>query len=162
MSKIRILKRLMISGLLLAGSGAALAADVGVSISVGQPGFYGRIDIGDYPYPLPRVIYSRPIIVHRHADIYEPIYLRVPPGHAKRWSHYCGRYDACDYPVYFVQDSWYHKEYVPIYRERYYGNYNKGHGGDRDRRYERDDRGGDRHDRDKGRSKGNGHGKGRD
>ena len=29
----------------------ALEADVGVSVSIGQPGFYGRIDIGDYPYP---------------------------------------------------------------------------------------------------------------
>ncbi len=158
MSHIRVLKHFLISGLLLITCGAAYAADVGVSISIGQPGFYGRIDIGDYPYPVPRVIYSRPIIVHRHVDVYEPIYLRVPPGHAKRWSHYCGRYDACDYPVYFVQDSWYHNEYVPVYRERHYGSgsYNKGHGGDRDRRYERDDRGGDHHDR------GNGRGKDRD
>ena len=161
MSNIRVLKHFLISGLLLASCGTASAADVGVSISVGQPGFYGRIDIGDYPYPVPRVIYSRPIIVHRHADVYEPIYLRVPPGHAKRWSHYCGRYDACDYPVYFVQDNWYHNEYVPVYRERYYdsGSYNRGHGGDRDHRYERDDRGGDRHDRGNSPSKGNGHGK---
>jgi len=29
----------------------AHAADVGVSISVGQPGFYGQIDIGDFPQP---------------------------------------------------------------------------------------------------------------
>ena len=27
----------------------ALATDVGVSVSVGQPGFYGRIDIGSLP-----------------------------------------------------------------------------------------------------------------
>ena len=165
MRNIRILKRLLISGLLLATSGTALAADVGVSISVGQPGFYGRIDIGDYPYPVPRVIYSRPIMVHRHVDVYEPLYLRVPPGHAKNWSRYCGRYDACDYPVYFVQDSWYRNEYVPIYRERYYGNnsYNRGHGGDRDGRYERDDRG-DHYERGNNHGKGNGHGnsKGRD
>jgi hypothetical protein len=26
----------------------ALAADVGVSVSIGQPGFYGQLDIGDY------------------------------------------------------------------------------------------------------------------
>jgi len=41
----------------------ALAADVGVSISVGQPGFYGRLDIGDFPYP--RLIYPQP-----PADLY--------------------------------------------------------------------------------------------
>jgi hypothetical protein len=92
-----VLKRFLISGLLLAASGTALAADVGVSISVGQPGFYGRIDIGDYPYPQPRLIYSNPIIVHRHPGVYyEPLYLRVPPGHAKKletplWSLQCLR-----------------------------------------------------------------------
>lgn len=43
----------------------ALAADVDVSVTIGQPGFYGRIDIGDYPYPQPRVIYSQPRIVER-------------------------------------------------------------------------------------------------
>ena len=164
MSNIRALKRLLISGLLLATSGTALAADVGVSISVGQPGFYGRIDIGDYPYPVPRVIYSRPIMVHRHVDVYEPLYLRVPPGHAKNWSRYCGRYDACDYPVYFVQDSWYHNEYVPVYRERHYGHgsYNRGYDGDRDHRYDRGDRDerGDRGDRGDRRERGNGHGRG--
>jgi hypothetical protein len=28
----------------------AVTADVGVSVSIGQPGFYGRIDLGDVPY----------------------------------------------------------------------------------------------------------------
>ena len=83
----------------------AQAADVGVSISVGQPGFYGRIDIGNMPqpvlmYPQPVVIQPAPVRVVR-----EPLYLRVPPGHARKWSRYCGRYNACGYPVYFVQDG---------------------------------------------------------
>lgn len=164
MKNMRILKRLIISGFLLAASGSALAADVGVSISIGQPGFYGRLDIGDYPYPPPRVIYGSPIIVHRHVDMYEPLYLRVPPGHAKHWSRFCGRYDACDHPVYFVRDDWYRNEYVPAYRDRHgYGRY------DRDDRYERgdrDDRGGrydrdDRGDRREGGKK-HGHGRGHD
>ena len=30
---------------------SAVAADVGVSISIGQPGFYGQLDIGDFPQP---------------------------------------------------------------------------------------------------------------
>jgi len=33
----------------------ALAADVGISVSIGQPGFYGQLDIGEFPAP--RVIY---------------------------------------------------------------------------------------------------------
>lgn len=150
MDRMRILKRFLIPSFLLIASGSALAADVGVSISVGQPGFYGRIDIGDYPYPQPRVIYSRPIIVHRQVDVYEPLYLRVPPGHAKNWRRYCGRYDACGYPVYFVQDSWYHNDYVPYYRERHGDNY---------RHY--DEGGHDRGEHDHGHGNRNGHDRGR-
>lgn len=118
------------AGLLMLASSSVFATDVGVSISIGQPGFYGRIDIGDYPYPQPRVIYQKPIIIHRHAEVYEPIYLRVPPGHAKNWSRYCSRYHACGQPVYFVQDHWYHNEYAPIYRERHEEHYRgrEGHG----------------------------------
>ncbi|MDP3743168.1 MAG: hypothetical protein Q8Q76_02370 [Methylotenera sp.] len=96
----------------------AIAADVGVSVSIGQPGFYGRIDIGDYPYPQPRVIYRQPRVVERVYIESEPIYLRVPPGHAKNWSKHCRKYNACGERVYFVQDSWYNHEYAPRYQER--------------------------------------------
>jgi hypothetical protein len=124
MNNMRHLKYFLIVGLLAIASSTASATDVGVSISIGQPGFYGRIDIGDYPYPQPRFIYNRPIIVHHHIDVYEePLYLRVPLGHAKNWSRYCSRYNACGHPVYFVQDSWYHNEYAPIYRERHDNTY---------------------------------------
>ncbi|MCL4470116.1 MAG: hypothetical protein ACYC05_06990 [Sulfuricella sp.] len=95
----------------------ALAADVGVSISVGQPGFYGRIDIGGYPPP--QVIYSQPMVIGRVPMNRPPIYLRVPPGHAKHWSRHCHEYNACGERVYFVQDNWYQREYVPRYREQY-------------------------------------------
>jgi hypothetical protein len=116
-------------------------ADVGVSVSVGQPGFYGQIDIGDYA-PQPQVIYAQPVIIHPVQVRPAPIYLHVPPGHAKRWSSYCGRYNACGRPVYFVQDSWYNDVYSPKYREYrerggpdhhdkshdYHGPKGKGHG----------------------------------
>lgn len=94
-----------------------LAADVGVSVSVGQPGFYGRIDISDYPYPQPVVIYRQPRVVERVYIEREPIYLRVPSGHARNWRKNCYKYHACGERVYFVQDSWYHRDYVPLYRE---------------------------------------------
>ena len=43
-------------------STSALAAtDVGVSVSVNQPGFYGRIDLGNQPPPM--VIYAEPVII---------------------------------------------------------------------------------------------------
>jgi hypothetical protein len=104
----------------------AHAADVGVSVTVGHPGFYGRIDISDYPYPQPRVIYHQPRMIERVYIEREPIYLRVPPGHARNWRKHCYKYHACDERVYFVQDNWYHREYVPHYRE-YHREYHHDH-----------------------------------
>ncbi len=120
------------------------SAQAGVSVSIGQPGFYGQLDIGDY-YPRPQVLYADPRVIYvepayRYA---QPIYLRVPPGHAKRWSNYCGRYNACGRPVYFVQDNWYQNVYAPRYQD-----YRQR--GDDGRRYDRDywSRNDDRHDHD--------------
>jgi hypothetical protein len=96
---------------------SAHAADVGVSVNISEPGFYGRIDIGRVPapvliYPQPMIIEQRPLSVSR-----QPIYLHVPPGHEKNWDKHCHRYNACGQPVYFVQEGWYRDVYVP----RYYG-----------------------------------------
>lgn len=154
MMNTNFLKRFLIAGLLLTSASGAFATDVGVSISIGQPGFYGQIDIGDYPYPQPRLIYREPIIVHRHVGVmYEPIYLRVPPGHYKNWRRYCGRYNACGRQVYFVQDRWYHQEFSPQYRQYHRDDYYNHHD-DEDRRDW------DHHDKNRGKGKnGNGHGK---
>lgn len=128
----------------LAGSAApALAADVGVSITVGQPGFYGRIDVEEAPRP--RVIYAQPRIVERVEVQSAPIYLHVRPGHARNWSRHCYKYNACNQRVYFVNDNWYNTVYVPHYREygdyrdeRHDGRHNKH--GYRRHRHDRDDR----------------------
>lgn len=107
----------------------ALAADVGLSVSIGEPGFYGRLDIGDYPQP--RVIYSQPRVIGLVSIDSSPVYLRVPPGHRKNWAKHCGEYNACDDRVYFVQDAWYNNEYAPRYQEQHRGdNGNDGHGND--------------------------------
>jgi len=90
----------------------------GVSISIGEPGFYGRLDIGGYPAP--RLIHPDPVIVHRVKTWYPPIYLRVPPGHIKNWYRYCDRYGACGRPVYFIDDGWYNDVYAPRYRSHHY------------------------------------------
>ncbi len=90
-------------------------ANAGVSISVGEPGFYGRIDIGNFPAP--RLVREQPIIVRPVKVWYPPIYLRVPPGHIKKWHRYCDRYNACGRPVYFIDDYWYRDVYVPRYRK---------------------------------------------
>jgi hypothetical protein len=68
----------------------------------------------------------------------EPIYLHVPPGHAKNWSKHCRKYNACDRPVYFVQDSWYNQVYVPRYRESHGGGHGQGHGNDHGNGHEKD------------------------
>ena len=141
------MKRLLIAAALtIAAASPALAADVGVSISIGNPGFYGRIDIGDYPQP--RLIYHEPRLIQRVAPR-EPIYLHVPPGHAKNWRKHCGKYDACGERVYFVQDSWYNQVYVPRYQERHDDRRDKG---EKDKREKKDRRGGqnDHHDNDRG------------
>lgn len=117
----------------------AFAADVGVSVTIGQPGFYGTIEIGDYPRP--RVIYAEPKIIRRAPmQVVEPIYMRVPPGHARNWRKHCGKYDACGRPVYFVQDSWYNNVYVPHYHERSRGD-GRGRDDHQGRNYNDDDRG---------------------
>ncbi|NMG74022.1 hypothetical protein [Aromatoleum diolicum] len=137
------MKRLIFAAALAAATIPVLGADVGVSISIGDPGFYGRLDIGDYPRP--QVIYRRAVAIERVPVSRPPIYLRVPPGHAKNWRRHCHKYDACGERVYFVQSNWYNREYVPRYRERH----GDGRDGRRDERRgdqrwdERDDRHGD-------------------
>jgi hypothetical protein len=102
--------------LLLAAAAAlpAAAADVGVSISVSEPGLYGRIDIGRFPQP--QLVVAQPVVVQRPTVVVaqpQPVYLWVPPGHRKNWSKHCSAYGACAAPVYFVQDDWYDQHVMP-------------------------------------------------
>ena len=118
---------------------AAMAAEPYVNATVGgvlAPGVYGQIQIGNAPPP--PVLYPQPVIISRSQVLVqqEPMYLYVPPGHAKKWSKHCGKYNACGRPVYFVNMDRYQRE--------------------RD-----DDRQGDNdrgHGNGKGKSKGKGHG----
>jgi len=140
------MKRLFIAAAFtLAAASPALAADVGVSISIGDPGFYGRIDIGDYPRP--RLMYSEPRVIYREAAR-APIYLHVPPGHAKNWRKHCGKYNACGERVYFVQDSWYNQVYVPRYQERH----DDRRSGRKDERRDKHQKDRNSHDRNNGRN----------
>jgi hypothetical protein len=119
------MKRIAIAALFTFASSVAVAADVGVSISVGQPGFYGRIDIGNAPPPV--LVYPQPVMIQQVRGV-QPVYLNVPPGHAKDWRKHCSKYNACAQPVYFVKDDWYNTVYVPHYQsEKGKGN-GKGNG----------------------------------
>jgi hypothetical protein len=129
----------------------AFAADVGVSITIGEPGFYGQLDLGNYGRP--PVIYSRPVTITRgrYGTSLEPLYLRVPQGHSRDWKRYCGRYDACGRPVYFVRDDWYRNTYAPRYRD----DHREVHRDNRDDRHDNDNRN-DRDDRNEHDDRGHG------
>jgi hypothetical protein len=174
------MKTLLIAASLLAATFSNVAtAGTNVSVSIGQPGFYGRIDLGGAPPPA--VVYAEPVIVERAPRYMDapPIYLRVPVVQQRSWKRYCRNYGACGQRVLFVQDSWYRNDFAPRYH-REHGNPHRERviverrdvRGDHDRHDNRhDDRrnehNNDRHDdrgngRGNGNGNGNGHGHGRD
>lgn len=95
---------------------AAIAADIDVRvIAAGEvaPGVYGRVEFGSGARP--PLVYAEPVVIVRPAPsvIVQPVYLHVPPGHAKNWSKHCKHYNACSQPVYFVRSSEYDKPKKP-------------------------------------------------
>jgi hypothetical protein len=88
-------------------SACSAMAVTNVSVSINQPGVYGRVDIGE-PVPQRAWVNPRPVIIQPGPAVYErqPIYLYVPPAQSSNWARYCGRYSACGQPVIFVQDGW--------------------------------------------------------
>jgi len=138
-------KRLLVALIASAVAVPAFGTDVSASIGISQPGFYGQINIGDFPRPA--VIYAQPVWVQRPPRVVQvqPIYLRVPPGHEKHWSKHCGKYGACGQPVYFVREDWYQTQYVPRYQQQEY--YARGESDERD----------SKHGHGKGKDKGHGH-----
>lgn len=130
------MKRFLLAVIGAVATVPAVAADVSASVAISQPGFYGQINIGDFPRPT--VIYAEPLWVERPRKVVyvEPIYLRVPPGHEKHWSKHCGRYNACGRPVYFVREEWYQTVYVPRHKGQDY--YARGDSHDSDGKHGRD------------------------
>lgn len=102
------MKKLLVSLLAAVAAAPAIAADIGVSIEIAQPGVYGRIDVGRFPQP--RVILPQPVIIEPPRVVVQPVqpvYMWVPPGHRKNWKKHCREYNACGVPVYFVRHDWY-------------------------------------------------------
>src|ERR1700686_2035111 len=105
------------------------------------PGVYGHVVLGNRPPPA--LVYAQPVVavpvVVAEPVPMEPIYLHVPPGHAKNWRKHCQEYNACNRPVYFVRSA----EYEPGYRpERRHEEHEHAHHGDHgDREDDRGDRG---------------------
>lgn len=117
----------------------SFAGDLGINVILSgevKPGIYGQVQIGNSPRPV--VVYEQPKVIvidkrHRHE---EPIYLHVPPGHAKHWDKHCREYHACERRVYFVRSVEYEPEYQREH-ERHNHDHNdkhkhsKGHGKDK-------------------------------
>lgn len=147
------MKRFLFAAL-LAAAVPAIAADVGVSIQISEPGVYGRIDIGRFPQP--QVVVAQPVWVQRPVHVVQrpdPVYLWVPPGHRKNWRLHCRDYNACGVPVYFVRHDWYdshvrnHDRRVDRREDRRDDRQDRRDDRRDDRHDRRDDRRDDRHDR---------------
>ncbi|VTU25138.1 hypothetical protein [Variovorax sp. PBL-E5] len=150
------MKKILTLMLAVAALGSANAQpSVGVSIGINQPGVYGRINIGDLPRPA--LILPQPVIIAPAPVQRPPIYLYVPAAHQQNWRRYCGRYNACGQPVYFVQESWVRQRY-----EAEHPGWGRGrHRGWEDHGHRDHDRGWDHeHDRGHGHDRGPGHGRG--
>ena len=111
------MKKLLAALALISAGYAATtqAADVGFSINIGQPGYYGQLDMGRVGPP--QVVYRQPVVVERRYWNPAPMYVRVPQYQYGNWRRYCGGYNACGRPVYFVRDDWYRNVYAPRYHE---------------------------------------------
>lgn len=97
---------------LLMCTSIAQADDLGINVVLEgelKSGVYGRVELGKNSHP--EVIYSEPrvVVVEEHMDRH-PVYLHVPPGHAKHWDKHCHEYHACSRPVYFIMSDEYREK----------------------------------------------------
>ncbi len=109
-----------------AACAAPVFAGTSVSVRIGEPGFYGQLDIGGYGAP--QVLYRQPVLVQHRNWYPAPVYLRVPQYQSGNWRRYCGMYNACSRPVYFVRDDWYRNVYAPRYYQKHGHGNGTGHG----------------------------------
>ena len=127
--------RSMVLSALVTGAAAPLAhAQVSVNATITGPvvpGVYGQVVLGNAPPP--PVVYAQPVTVQPAAVVVgappvQPIYLHVPPGHAKDWARHCHEYHACNRPVYFVKSREYEPGYRPEHRDRHDDHRDDDHG----------------------------------
>lgn len=112
------MRTITILALLSAGAGASHAGGVDIRVMLsGQvvPGVYGQVSIGNESPP--PVVYAQPMLIEPQRAPPPPIYLHVPPGHAKNWRKHCHEYNACNRPVYFVKSQEYDPEYQRHYQD---------------------------------------------
>lgn len=125
------MRRFLIAAVVIAAavttfSPAAFAVSIGDFLSIGQPNYYGRLDIDGYPRP--QVLYRYPRAIGNVPRNRAPVYLRVPKSHAKNWKKHCSQYNACNERALFVGNNWYNLKYAPRYQaqQRNRGNVRRG------------------------------------
>ena len=101
-------------GLSLLASLPSVADDLGINVVLeGEvaPGVYGRVELGKGSHPA--IYYPEPLVIVHEPKYsnYQPVYLHVPPGHAKHWRKHCHKYHACERPVYFIKSVEYAESY---------------------------------------------------
>ena len=149
----KIIRSTTFAAIMLASLSAQAAQPI-INLNIGgeiSPGVYGQVQFGNAPPP--PVFYPQPMIIVRQRESarLEPIYLHVPPGHAKNWAKHCREYNACNRPVYFVRS----REYEPGYRRhKDEGRRDEGRGNEGRRDEGRRDEGGDEGNRGRGRGRG--------
>lgn len=139
-----MMRFLMLPALFAAAVPLAQAQNVSFNATISGPvvpGVYGQIAIGNSPPP--PVVYAQPMIAEPAPVIVgaapvEPIYLHVPPGHAKNWRKHCHEYNACGRPVYFVRSAEYDPGYRPDHDHHDHGHHN-GDGDDQGHGHHHDD-----------------------
>lgn len=116
-------KSLLISILLLFSVGVVAPSDVNaqvLTISYGEPGWYGRLELGP-DYPRPQRVYGELRLGKRFVTSHRlPVeFYHVPRIHYLRWGEFCRLYHACNKPVYFVTNRWYNTTYSPAYLKKH-------------------------------------------
>ena len=117
----------MLMGLLTAQPAKAFEPYYNATVGgVLSPGVYGQVTIGNMPPP--PVLFPQPVIVRPAAVLPPPLYMYVPPGHAKKWGKHCHKYDACGRPVYFVKEEWVQARYAEAHPGKGPPVHARGHG----------------------------------
>jgi hypothetical protein len=110
------MRLILIAAVLLVSAGVSRAGGLDINVLLSgevAPGLYGQVNIGkERPPPL---LYTQPMLIESQQAPPPPIYLHVPPEHARDWRKHCHEYNACNRPVYFVRS----REYEPGYQRHY-------------------------------------------
>ena len=121
----------LISIALLLAAGVCRAGDLNIHVMLSGevvPGVYGQVQLGNERAP--PLVYAQPMLIEPQAVSPPPVYLHVPPGHARNWRKHCREYNACNRPVYFVRSEEYNPAYERDHERERPDHKRSRHGGD--------------------------------